>query len=66
MVMNETASITPALFRDVSAQSSNVSLSNRSLSASSDSSDGISSLLTTVTDLVSGSTGNAVVAEMFA
>ncbi|HEX5316100.1 MAG TPA: septal ring lytic transglycosylase RlpA family protein [Candidatus Kapabacteria bacterium] len=59
------ASIIPALFRNVSALSSNVSLEDRSYSLPQDSADGVSSLLTAVTDLVSGSPSQAV-AEMFA
>jgi len=57
--ITQTASIIPAgLFRSVSAQSSNVSLSVSDDSAGS-------SLLSVVTDLVSGSPGQAA-AEMFA
>ncbi len=58
--VTEAASIIPAMFRDVSAQSSNVSMP-----ASSDSAGGVSDLLTVVTDLVSGSPGQAA-ADLFA
>lgn len=58
--VTQAAFIIPAQFRRVSAQSSNVSLT-----ASQDSNNGVSDLLTAVTDLVSGSPSQAV-AEMFA
>ncbi|HZK77003.1 MAG TPA: septal ring lytic transglycosylase RlpA family protein, partial [Candidatus Kapabacteria bacterium] len=63
--MTETASIIPALFRKVSAESFNITLPASNQSVSNDSSDPVSDLLTAVTDLVSGSPG-AAVADVFA